>query len=590
MSQQSVWAIVLAHAILFLCECQSHAGESILLPDRLLVATRLPPVRVQPILVTRLPPIRDQPILAHSVPAASTSFPDLPRLPVGSCPLTLYDAFNLSLRNSDVVRTLDEGSIGVQPGTFYDPIIAEQARTAAIAAFDINYGANFFWNRFDGPPNSFFGPGIPRSERRDEGTYTTGFWKRWSPGTETRVFYNPYPGYLYYPNGNSGGFNPNHVSALELSVRQPILRNAGSETNLAPIKIAQLRTDQSSVEFKQSMLQFIRSVEEAYWNLQAARVAEHALEEQVPLINEVVRIAEANMAAERAVLSDVAKARTQQYALRQRLAEATTNVQARELQLRTLIGIDYDNCALIPTTEPIRAPIVIDPESTFFTALDRQPNLIRQRIELHIREVQLSVARNQFHPQFDVQALYRMNGLDERLDSSLGMMAGQDFVDWEFGAIFSMPLGRNADRAKIRAAELQLQRDRAWLRENTRLLIYELRDTLRRIGTLYEQYQAADARLQAAHVWQRGARIRYENPPPIGADQNWMLIALDDYLLAMRSTADAATETSFLLANYNTELARLKELEGTLLSSNNILLLNDVTNSAVIQHLPRIVY
>jgi len=45
---------------------------------------------------------------------------------------------------------------------------------------------------------------------------------------------------------------------------------------------------------------------------------------------------------------------------------------------------------------------------------------------------------------------------------------------------------------------------------------------------------------------------------------------LNDYLLALRSQADAATDAQTLLARYNGALARLSEAKGTILNDFNV--------------------
>lgn len=531
-------------------------------------------------------------VVSAAPPFASRAQPEVlgqpplpPQAQLTGSPLTLEQALTTALANSDVVRLLDGG---VASATTYDPAIADQQRQAALAAFDTSLESSFYWNRFDGPPNAFFGPGLDRQERLDEATFQSALTKRWALGTETRVAYSPSPGYLYYPQGASG-FNPNHVAALELGVRQPLLRGAGRAVNTAPITIAQLRTDQSSWEFKRALLALMRSVEQAYWELQAARVAEEAIAQQIVLIDAVVRVEQANLSAQRAVLADVAKARTQQHAFRQRLVAAQRFSREQELQLRSLLKLDpSDGLTLIPVTPPTRAPLTVDPASVLATALEHQPDLIRARIQTRIRELELGVFQNRFRPQLDLLALYRANGLSDDLDESLAMMLRQDYQDWQFGAVFSMPLGRNADRAQVRAAELTLQRQHALLRESVRTTLFQLNEVLVRIQALHIQHQEAEAQAVQAQEWLRGARIRFENPPPAGDSANWLLLALDDYILAMQATAGVTAESSSILARYNTELARLQELEGTLLSTFNIHLDQDPCADSVVGKLPKV--
>jgi hypothetical protein len=242
---------------------------------------------------------------------------------------------------------------------------------------------------------------------------------------------------------------------------------------------------------------------------------------------------------------------------------------------------------LVLASTPTNAPVVIDVSASIARAIDHQPLLIQQRIRARIREVELRVARNQYRPRFDLQALYRANGLDDNLDQALEMMARNDFYDWEFGAELSMPLGLNAAHANVRAAELQLARDRAILDQQVQSTVYQINETILRIESLYHEYRAAKARADEAKEWSKYARIRFYNPPPAGRNENWLLSALDDYLSAIRASAEAETETGELLALYNTELARLKEAEGTLLDEYDIHLLCDPCARPFVEKLPQ---
>ena len=66
------------------------------------------------------------------------------------------------------------------------------------------------------------------------------------------------------------------------------------------------------------------------------------------------------------------------------------------------------------------------------------------------------------------------------------------------------------------------------------------------------------------------------------------MTALDDYLFALQASTQAASEEAELLADYNTEIARLQEIEGTLLDKYNIHLLNDPCNNRILNTLPEI--
>ncbi|MEQ8835246.1 MAG: TolC family protein, partial [Lacipirellulaceae bacterium] len=488
----------------------------------------------------------------------------------------------------DIARSIDDDEVIVEQATGYDAPISQEAVREALAAFDTSLETTFAWNRFEGPPNSFFGPGIDREDRRDEATFATGLTKLWQRGTQTRVGYNPTPGYLFFPAGSTG-FNPTHVAAFEIEVRQPVLQGGGLEVNSAPIYVAQLQADQSAWEFKEALLEMVQNVETAYWELYAARVARQVLEEQAPLIEEVVRVEEANLAVDRSVKADLARARSQLYRLQQRTIEADRTIRERELRLGSLIGLGA-NCrvSIELSTPPPTAPMFVDKHASIQRAINQQPLLVQRRIRARIRELETRVASNQYLPRFELQALYRANGLEDDLGNALKMMVEQDFYDWQFGAAFSVPLGRNGPRARLRAAELQLAREQAQLREQVRLTVFQIDEIHTRIEALHAGYRAAKQREKQAKLWLEGAQIRYKNPPPAGRSVNWMLVALNDLLLALQESSDAAEERAQLLADYNAELARLQQVEGNLLNKYNVCLQDEPLSEDLIEQLPAI--
>ncbi len=65
--------------------------------------------------------------------------------------------------------------------------------------------------------------------------------------------------------------NPRETSSLGLSLTQPLLQGSGRRANLAPIVIAQIDTERSFFQMKDSVQNLVRSSVEGYWNLVFAR-------------------------------------------------------------------------------------------------------------------------------------------------------------------------------------------------------------------------------------------------------------------------------------------------------------------------------
>ncbi len=492
-------------------------------------------------------------------------------------PLSLQEALGIAMQNSAVVRTLEGTGVNASPTTVYDPAVNEARARAALATFDPIFQTSIFANWINQPSGELFGPGIPEQVRRNEAGVNASLIKPLVTGGNARVAYNPPLGFLYFPNGGTPGFfNPLNTANVEFAVTQPLLRGAGSKFTTAPITITQIQANQSTWDLKQSVMASVRSVSQAYWDLQAAYVGLKAIEDVLPLLEEVVRVEGANFEAQRSIRADVAKAYAQLHQYRQQRLAARAAVIDRELKLRNLLGLEpADGRNIMPVVQPSRAPITVDPAATMAVAMSNRPDLIRQRLNIRISELQLMMANNGLKPQLDFNALYRMNGLGSTVESAWKQLVTTEFTDWQVAAVYSVPLGRRMAKATARGATLQVEKQRALLNQAIHQATYQLGDILRQLEYLQQQYTEAEMRLRASEDWLQGSRIRYQNPPPGGDGQNWLLQALNDYLMALRFKADAAVDASVLLAQYNTQLARLEEATGTLLASSSIELAND---------------
>lgn len=486
--------------------------------------------------------------------------------------MSLHDAIQISLSKSEVVRTLGSSGVQIEAVTGYDPALKLQAANVSATVFDPKLTAGYVGSRINEPSGTFFGPGIPQNVRRDEGDFIASVSKSWATGATTSIGYLPPLGYLFYPLGVNNGFNPIYTSDLVVTATQPLMRGAGWTVNMAPIRIAQLKTEQSVWDCKQAVLGQVRSVESAYWDLQAALVSLDALESVLPLMSEVVRIEGQRARLEMSTIADVARASMQFDALQQQRVQARNDAIAKELRLRNLLADQlWDGSRIVPTDLPRSAPVTFDHATAMENSLQQRPDLVRQRIGVRIREMEYAVAKNGIKPQLDLQALYRSNGIGQQLNTSLQQMMNFQYNDWTVGATFSIPLGNRAARATLNGAELQLVRDRAVLNQSIQNIGFTLSDMIRESEAAFSQFELALRRVQNSREWIRSARTRYSTPPPSDdGNQNWLLLALYDYQNALRMHVDATTDAAQFLARYNTQLAKFEEAQGVLLVNRGI--------------------
>lgn len=496
-------------------------------------------------------------------------------------PLALQEAVLLGLKQSDVVRTLS-GAVHIEPITPLDPAIADAELRKEESRFDPRASAAYIGSQINQPPNSFFGPGIATNTRRDEANFAASLDKTWPLGTTTRIAYDPWLAYLYFPQGTSGGLNPAYNAATVFEVRQPLLRSGGWKVNVAPIRIAAAKVDQSQWEVLQATLAQFRSIANAYWNLHAALIALQSVETILPLAEEAVRIEQLRLEAQRSIFADVARASVNLENLRRQQSQLQLNVRQQEYNLRQLVGLpSFDGALLIPVDSPSQGKVDFDVAALVQTAYSRRPDLNRRRRRREEQEWRLVAARNGLMPQLDLRALYRTSGLDSRLDDSLDQMSSFNYTDWTLGMEFSVPLGNRRAKADVQSAELQLMRELALLRGYEEQVTFEFSSLLAELKTAWERYESAMRQVRHTQEWLRLARIRYSSPPAANRGDDWLLLSLYDYQIAMQSFIDAVSTASRSLADYNILLVRIDEAQGILLEKWQINFAEQVTAPSV---------
>jgi outer membrane protein TolC len=239
--------------------------------------------------------------------------------------------------------------------------------------------------------------------------------------------------------------------------------------------------------------------------------------------------------------------------------------------LRNLIGLPpNDGFVITPSTAPLTAPIIIDVAAATSTALTNRPDVVRQASMVRTRECEVLVARNAALPQLDLLGLNRWNGVGGYWTDSLSQMTSTEFVDYQASLTLTAPIGLRAGAATLRAAVLQLEREKALMKQAIHSANHQVSSLAQEASYSLQLFTEADSRRKLTAEWLAGARIRFENPPPAGDDGDWLLVALNDYLAAMRSQSEANVDSQTLLARYNVALAKLSEATGTILNEFDI--------------------
>lgn len=494
--------------------------------------------------------------------------------------LTVLEAVQVAIGNSEAVRNLglveavSKNDLVRSVITSYDPVQAALKADSQWGIFDPLWTTGMIWDRMDIPPGTSFSGIGNRPPMLDTSDFQTSLEQLLPLGTRVRV--DSVTNYLFNPQ-NPPGLNPNpqYFSYTQFGFSQPLLRGAGVDVTMAPIKIAAAQAEQTDWQFKQEMLALVRSVETTYWSLYAQQKNLRAIEDVLPLFRETVRLRQQQAGAALGNESDVFRARSDQLLFEQRRLDTMARIAEQQLVLRNLMGLSPSDDAEIWTLAlPETARPTESLESAVMTAVTSRPDVLRQRLAVYVAQQERLLADTDLKPQLDVTGFWRLNGLDDNLGGSYGVQTNHDYRDWQLGVFFQVPLGRRQGFANLRAAEVKISRERAMLDQTAHQASFEVADAYRRINYIYQQRELVSDRVEALGQWRGGAQAQFENPPP-GMSTAF---ALELYLQNLRDGLDATLNDNALLADFNSALARLEEVKGTLLNRRLVQIAGDLTD------------
>ena len=495
--------------------------------------------------------------------------------------LTVHEAIRIALSNSEVVRNLGlvdaHSDIDIIRGTIttYDPRAAYAAAAGEWGIFDPLWTTEMQWDRIDIPPGTSFSGIGNRPPELDTADFYTSLEQLLPLGSRVRADY--VTNYLFNPdNPINLDPNPQYFSYAQFGLVQPLLQGLGVPVTMAPIRIAAAEAERTDWQFKQEVLALVRSVETAYWTLYSEQQNLRAIDEAIPLFREIVRVREQQAQTAAGTESEAARAVSEMLLYEQRRLDTLSHIAEQQLVLRDLMGLPVNDG---PNFKLVALPAMTPPFETLgeavMTAVDQRPDVLRQRIAVYVAQQERIVARDSFRPKLDFNAFWRINGLGEDLGESLDVIGQNDFHDWQLGFILQVPLGRRQGRADVRAAELLIQKQRALLDQTAHQASYEVADAYRRIMWLYQQHRVSASRVEALTKWREVRRAQFENPPP-GVST---VLALELYLNNLRDFVEASIKSHAIVADFNSALARLEEVKGTLLETRLVEVAGDQTDA-----------
>ena len=387
------------------------------------------------------------------------------------------------------------------------------------------------------------------------------------------------------------GLIPQYQSNLTLQLNQPLLRDFGLYFTTLQVRIAR-KTEESAVkQYEASVASTIKGVEQAYWALVQAEQNVNVQEQGLALAKELQRQNEGKFNVGAAPRTAVLEAQAEVARRESNLIQAQNARSIARDALRAVINAkspDADALMIIePSDTPKVAPYHIDLQQSLATALENRPELAAAKLNLQSSGMQLKIAENQLLPRLNAVGSFGTNGVSggqrplvAATPAIPSPFAGpyeqtfNDLVDGRYysysaGVTLEIPLSNAAARADYAQTRVNLEQSRLGLQQLQESVTLEVK---RAVTNLESDLKSIDATRIASRLAEenlRNQKARYD----VGLATTKDILDFQDRLTQAKAAEIQA------LTTYNTDLAELRRVEGTLLESRHVELTTNAEES-----------
>jgi outer membrane protein TolC len=317
-------------------------------------------------------------------------------------------------------------------------------------------------------------------------------------------------------NNPISSFDPTLQSGVQIAFSQPLLKDRKIDAARQQYIIARRNQESSELRFRESVVQTVAAVKQAYWTLKATVANVVVQQRSLELAQELARQNKIRVDAGQIPPLDLVQAEAETAQRRENLIRANTTAEDAEDRLRRLIVDPADasfwRVRIDPIEEPTDRGSLPDVDAAVRNALKGRYDLARAGHELENARTNVEFLGNQKLPDVRLETSYRGSGLggtqflraggfpgvvtgtrDRSFAEALGQAFGSDYPTWSVGVTVSYPLGRSYVEASLARAEIE-RRQAAQRIASLQLQTAEtVRQAARQVRSTAERVDAARA-------------------------------------------------------------------------------------------------
>lgn len=457
--------------------------------------------------------------------------------------LTIEEVLARSLANSPEIRVVS-----------FEPSIAKEDITKAAAEFDVTAFGELNLDNEDDPANSIY-----QSGQSDERTFETGIKQKNITGLEWTLSYAMKRN---WDDLSSRVLTTRYEPILNFRFRQPLLRDAWQNTNLAGVDVAKINYKISLLDFRRKAEEVAGGVISAYWSYYLARqnveVYRQLLGRTIETLEKVkgrkdidatevhIKQTEASIKAREATLLQYEKLMNDaQDVLTRLMADPKFNV--------------LEEFEIIPVTLPPQEIEELEISKLLETAMQNNPVVQQARMNIEIADIKMNFAENQYKPRLDLIASARAQGIGGGPENAHDQLMEGDYLSYGVGLSLEYPIGNRLNEAELIQKRIGRRRAVAVLQNLADQAAQMVKERARRIKTNYKemlvQKEAVDAAFIQLEVLKDTEEIREKLTP------EFILLKLQ----AQESLATAQASHIRSIVDFNIAMTELSQTLGTVL-------------------------
>ncbi len=484
----------------------------------------------------------------------------LPRLRVGVDPntgqetvlLTMQEAVTRTLANNPEIRIVS-----------YDPEIAKEEIAKAVAEFDPTAFSRLGYEQQDSPQNSLFEAG-----QADSRTFESGIKQKTILGSEWSASYALSRNWDdLFGRTISTRYEP----VLVFQLRQPLLRDAGPQVNLAGVNVAQLQHLIALEAFREKAQAVSAEAITAYWRLAQGLRHVEIQREVVAQAQETLRKVEARREID---VTDVQlmQARASAKLREANLLEFEKQVSDAQDVLARLLADPQINTTSELRIVPVTAPEVMSqpprlalaPADALAAAMEKNPAVRQAEISVEIADINVRLAENQKMPRLDLVALSRAQGLAGQPSDAHEQLGNGDYMSYEVGVTLEIPLGNRRREAELTRRRLERRKAISTLQNAADRVAVQVKEKARQARTKLDEIKIQQEAAQAAQAQLKA--LKESEPVRERLTPEFLLVELqaqDTHAEARRAAVDSLIE-------FNVSLVELARATGTVFELHRV--------------------